>query len=381
MRDAYEKNRYPLCCLFSNHMDVFSFLLSTGNIRGHTIRCHCPCGLLFEIATRVDLIICHSKKSLQAIIFAFIIVLFYGIIRFPFNLLWFRVTQIEGTRHQPFGDWLYEMGLDLFFYWMMLAIGIYVVRLLLKKFKRTWWFVAWLLALPVAVFVVYIQPVWIDPLYEEFTEMEPGPVRTAVEELTHDAGLADATLLQVNMSEKVTTFNAYVTGIGDNARIVLWDTTLKGMEQAEILFILAHEIGHYVMHHVYVGVAGYLVLSLVLLYVAAVIYQRINAKGKFRSLYDLRSIPLLLLILSILMTATQPISMYVSRQMEIAADTYAIEHTDDLQPAIDGYIRMASQSRADINPVFWVKWLRSSHPPIKERIELVEKEIAKRETK
>ena len=57
--------------------------------------------------------------------------------------------------------------------------------------------------------------------------------------------------------------NAYVTGIGENKRIVLWDTTLQKLKDREILFIMAHEMGHYVMKHVYIGLAGYLVLSLV----------------------------------------------------------------------------------------------------------------------
>lgn len=64
------------------------------------------------------------------------------------------------------------------------------------------------------------------------------------------------------MSEKTNTMNAYVTGIGENKRIVLWDTTLQKLKDREILFIMAHEMGHYVMKHVYIGLAGYLVLSL-----------------------------------------------------------------------------------------------------------------------
>ncbi|WP_171038194.1 M48 family metalloprotease [Aquibacillus sediminis] len=317
--------------------------------------------------------------------YAFLLVFFYGLIRFPFNLLWFRITHSEGTSHQPANDWLFEMGLDLLFYWIVLSIGIYLGRMILAKFKRMWWFVVWLLALPIALFVVYIQPVWIDPLYEDFTEMEEGPLRTAIEDFTTSVGLEDATLLQVNMSEKVTTFNAYVTGIMGNARIVMWDTTLEGMEQEEILFILAHEIGHYVKHHVYLGVVGYLVLSFVLLFIAAQIYKRITQtkrfQQKFHSIHDLRAVPILLLILSLLLTLSQPVSMYVSRQIELSADAYAIEHTANLEPAIEGYQRMAKQSKGDIDPVFWVKAFRFSHPPMKDRIEMVKDEIEKREKK
>ncbi|WP_226038052.1 M48 family metalloprotease [Aquibacillus saliphilus] len=321
---------------------------------------------------------------MRTLLFSILLVLAYGIIRLPFNLLWFFISHQEGTSHQPLGDWFYEISLDLFFYWIVLTLGIIVIRLLIEQFKKTWWLLLWLLALPLVLFVVYVQPIWIDPLYEDFTTMEQGPLRTEIENFTNEIGLDNATLLQVNMSEKVTTFNAYVTGIMGNARIVLWDTTLEGMEQDEILFILAHEIGHYVKHHVFIGVAGYLVLSFVVFFLAAVIYDRvwlnIKRKESYKSKSELRAIPLLLLILSLLLTVTQPISNYVSRQIERSADDYAIEHTDNLAPALEGYHRMAVQSRSDIDPIFLVKWMRSSHPSTKERIARIEREIQKRET-
>ncbi|WP_407271650.1 M48 family metalloprotease [Radiobacillus sp. PE A8.2] len=334
----------------------------------------------------IDRIEHFSKKQwLNTLVFAFVLVVVYEIIQFPFNFLWYQLSLQEGTSIQPFADWIAERGLDLVFFGLMMAAGIYVVRLLLAKFKTYWWLFAWLLALPVVLFVIYVQPVWIDPLYEEFTPMEEGPLRTKIEDVAANLGLEDATLLQVNMSEKVTTFNAYVTGIMGNARIVLWDTTLNGMNEDEILFILAHEIGHYVKHHVYIGVAGYLLSSFVLLFVTAIIFPRVwlnwHGKKRAQTRYALRSIPLLLLILSILLTATQPISLFVSRQIELSADRYAIENTKELQPAVESFRRLAIQSKSDINPISWVKWMRWGHPTIKERIQLVEKEIEKRETK
>ncbi|MBM7571474.1 M48 family metalloprotease [Aquibacillus albus] len=317
---------------------------------------------------------------LKVVLFSLVVVVLYGLIRFPFNLLWYRKTHIEGTSRQPFHDWLFEMSLDLMFYWVILSLGLVVIRLFMAKFNRMWWFFLWLVVLPATVFVVYIQPVWIDPLYEDYNEMEEGPLKSKIESFVDQVGLEDATLLQVNMSEKVTTFNAYVTGIFGNARIVLWDTTLNGMEQDEIMFILAHEIGHYVKHHVYLGVAGYLVFSFFLFYLGAFIYRRIlRSHSKFSNQRDLRVIPLLLLTVSLLSTAAQPISMYVSREIERSADEYAIAHTENLDSAIQSYQRLAIQSKSDINPVFWVKWIRYSHPPTLERMELVEQERMKRE--
>ena len=131
-----------------------------------------------------------------------------------------------------------------------------------------------------------------------------------------------------------------------------------------------------------IGVAGYLVFAFVLLFLIARVYQAIMHK-KFSNLklYDVRGIPVLLFITMLFLTVLEPISLYVSREMEKQADAYAIEHTEELEPAIEGSIRMAVQSKSDIDPVFWVKWMRYSHPPKKDRIDTIKSAIEERETK
>ena len=136
------------------------------------------------------------------------------------------------------------------------------------------------------------------------------------------------------------------------------------------------------MRHVYWGVAGYLVFAFVLLFLIARVYRAIMRK-KFphMRLYDVRGIPVLLFITMLFLTVLEPISLYVSREMEKQADAYAIEHTEDLEPAIEGSIRLAVQSKSDIDPVFWVKWMRYSHPPMQERIDSIKNTIEERESK
>ncbi|BBP88287.1 hypothetical protein BsIDN1_19050 [Bacillus safensis] len=99
------------------------------------------------------------------------------------------------------------------------------------------------------------------------------------------------------MSEKTNTMNAYVTGIGENKRIVLWDTTLQKLKDREILFIMAHEMGHYVMKHVYIGLAGYLVLSLAGFFVIDRLYFYLYQKGaasfRLKVSNDIAALPLL----------------------------------------------------------------------------------------
>ncbi len=193
-------------------------------------------------------------------------------------------------------------------------------------------------------------------------------------DLTTEAGIEDADIFVINKSEKVSTYNAYVTGIFNHARIVLWDTTKNGMETSEILFIMAHEIAHYIYHHVYWGIGLYLVLSLlILLALQKLSHNWIDA-------HKLPSLTKLLLITVIILMVMQPVQLLVSRQMEIQADRYAIKQTENLEPALTSYYQLAEQSKTDISPALWIKFLRSSHPPIADRIVRIEKEIQNRET-
>ncbi len=235
----------------------------------------------------------------------------------------------------------------------------------------------WLWLIPAVIFMVFIQPVLIDPLFDDFSPLEQGNLRNEIVELTGNAGLNDVDLLVVHKSEKVSTYNAYVTGIFDNARIVIWDTMLKGMESAEILFIMAHEIAHYLYNHVYIGTGLYLLLGLVLLLFLQKFSTRWTKQQQTPSLTVLLK---LFLTVNIVLIITEPLSLFISRHMEQAADQYAIEHTEDLNPALASYYQLAEQSKTDISPATWIKLLRSSHPSIADRIVRIEQEMIKRET-
>lgn len=316
----------------------------------------------------------------ETFVISFMLLFLYTLIQFVFDFIWFTITHHAGTSHQSFLSWIGEKALDFLLLWVIVACLVLTVRYFIIRWPNRWYIMLWLILIPVVILVVYLQPVIIDPLYQDFSELEAGSLKTAIENLTESAGLTDSTVLQVNMSEKVTTFNAYVTGIFSNARIVLWDTTLREMNQNEILFILAHEIGHYVYGHIYIGMIGYLVLALLLLFIAAVMYRQVIYKAfPTYQLYELRAMPILILIIVVLLTVAEPATLFVSRQMETQADQYAITHTNDLDPALASFKQMAIQSKSDVSPLPFVKWIRYSHPPMKERIARIEAMIQQRQ--
>lgn len=295
----------------------------------------------------------------------------YQLVTLPVDLVGYWLSTNYGVSTHPFMDWMGEWLLEGSFFVVMVSILIVGVRLLIRKFQRLWWVVVWAIGIPIVLFLLLIQPSYIDPLFETFTPLQEGPLKDEIVEIAEEAGIPEGNIFEVNMSEKTSAYNAYVTGILSEKRIVLWDTTLTNMKQDEVLFILAHEIAHYVKHHVYWGIFGYLVLSFLILWTTSMIYHRLVGKSE-RGKASLHTIPILLLTVTILMFITQPISLYVSREMERSADRYAIEHTEELTPALESYRALAIQSKSDISPPAWIVWLRYTHPPIQERMNRIQ---------
>jgi STE24 endopeptidase len=314
-----------------------------------------------------------------AAVFVLVLVLLYGVVQLPFRLAGYWNARSAAISVQPFFDWLGEYALSLLLLYLAVTAVVYLSQLLMKKFQKNWWILLWVMLIPCAIFVVYVQPIWIDPLYEDFHSLREGQLRTQIQQLTGEAGIPEATLLEIGKSAKTVTYNAYVTGVFDSARVVLYDTTIEGLEQEEVLFIVAHEIGHYVLHHVYWGTAGFLVLGLLLLWMTKRLSANYLAKRQLHA-HQLQAVPLFLLMLTTFQLVSQPVTLYVSREMEQHADAYALEHAPDTEAGISMFQKMQSVSKGDSDPWPIITWLRSTHPPMQDRIETI-KEYAENKQK
>ncbi|MBP3038671.1 M48 family metallopeptidase [Bacillaceae bacterium Marseille-Q3522] len=303
---------------------------------------------------------------------------------FPLNYISYSFSKMYGISTQTFSSWMKDEVIDFWLNYGTMLIIVPVLYWLMKKSKKHWWLFAWLLSIPFTLFLTFIQPVVIDPLYNEFTTLQNKELEAKILALAEKADIPAEHVFEVKMSEKTNALNAYVNGIGDNSRIVLWDTTLNRLDDGEILFIMAHEMAHYVEKHIYFGIAGYLLLSLLGLYLAAKIMSAIVKKwGALFHIPDvshIRSLPLLLMVLSMLLFLASPITNAVSRYMEERADRYAIEMTGQPDAAIHSFQELSKAGLSQVNPPFLVKVFRYGHPTMLERIsEIEEYELQERQ--
>ncbi|MDQ0162354.1 M48 family metallopeptidase [Aeribacillus alveayuensis] len=308
----------------------------------------------------------------QMALYFFWLSLLVTILTWPFDWLSYKISSDYQITTQPFNGWIRDQVMDFFINYVLMLIIVAVIYSLMRKFEKRWWFFAWLLSIPFTLFLMFLQPVVIDPLYNDFYPLKDKILEEKILDLAEQANIPADHVYEVDMSKKTNALNAYVTGIGPNSRIVLWDTTLTKLEEDEILFIMAHEMGHYVMKHIYVGIFGYVLLSFVGLYLIHrfmnIIVQRWGNELKVTNVRDLSSLPLFLMLLGMLSFAASPLTNTVSRVQEKKADLYAIELTENEEAAVETFQDLAKYGLSEVNPPSLVKFFRYDHPTLLERM-------------
>lgn len=309
-------------------------------------------------------------------IYVFWLSIFTFIIMFPIDYISYQLSRSYGITTSTFTIWMKDQFIDFWLDYLFMVVLAIVVYALIKKYNKKWWIYAWIISVPFTVFLMFVQPVIIDPLYNDFYPLKDKQLEEKILNLASEANIPAEHVYEVNMSEKTNALNAYVTGIGSNSRIVLWDTTLNKLNDNEVLFVMAHEMAHYVKKHIYIGMTAYLVISLIGLFIASKLLEwairRFGNPLRIKGINDIASLPLLLLIISMLTFVQSPISNAFSRSLEHSADEYAIEMTKDKEAAISGFQKLTIAGLSEVNPPAIVKWLRYGHPTMLERLNFLE---------
>ncbi|MBD3110278.1 M48 family metallopeptidase [Bacillus sp. AGMB 02131] len=313
---------------------------------------------------------------LRQAIYVFFLSLLSFIAMFPFNYAGHYFSEKYGISTQSFSLWMKDEVIG-FWIGLVIMLGIaFVFFYVRSKSPKRWWLYLWMAMIPFTLFFMFVKPTIIDPLYNDFYPLKDKELEAKILAMAEEAGIPADHVFEVNMAEKTNAMNAYVTGIGANSRIVLWDTTLNKLTDEEILFIMAHEMAHYVEKHVYIGVGLYLVLALFGFGLTAKIMNLIIRKwGKLlriESPNSLSGLLLFLCILSVLTFVSDPISNTVSRYQESRADRYALEMTNNKEAAVKTFQELSKSSLNQVNPPWLVKVFRYGHPTMIERISTAE---------
>ncbi len=278
-----------------------------------------------------------------------------------------------GLSNQNFARWLSNSfkggAIQLF---TGLAAG-WIPFFIIKKSPQRWWLYLGLLAPVYLCFTLWIRPVLIDPLYYQFTPLQDKALETKILGEAACAGIQGSRVYQVNMSVDTRAENAYVTGLMGTKRIIFYDTLLQNMNQDELLFVMGHEMGHYVLWHLAKFIAFESILILVSLYVAyrlaGPVIGRFKTTWGFAAPSDFAALPLGLLAIWLFCFADLPIYMAFSRHLEHEADRFGLELTHENHAAATAFVNILQTDlgvpRPGTIPMIWF----GSHPCIADRIE------------
>jgi Zn-dependent protease with chaperone function len=278
-----------------------------------------------------------------------------------------------GLSNQTFNKWMSDSVKGLLVGLVTGVLFLWVPYLLLKKSPRRWWLYTGILSLPFFILIILVTPIWIDPLFNKFGPMKNKELEQKILALADRAGISGGRVYEVDKSVDTKTVNAYVTGFHNTKRIVLWDTIISKLNQRELLVVMGHEMGHYVLGHVWKTIIFFSALTILLLYAAyrasGGLIERFKTRFGFDQLSDIASLPLILLLINIFSFFVQPIAFTFTRHQEHESDRFALEITRDNYEAANAFVRLQEENLSNPKPGKFMKLMRWTHPPLGERIE------------
>ena len=319
-----------------------------------------------DIAVRIS-----RHRWLQAYIFVLLFLFCRALLNLPLNLYSHRLGLAFGLSIQSWPSWFADLGKGLLLEWIVGSLLVLLLFTLIRKAPRRWWLVFWIATIPITLLGLYCTPIFVDPLFNQF---EPLALHhpELVAQLEH-MGVPASHQFLMKASAKVTTPNAYVTGLASSKRIVVWDTSLSPDKSPspEVLWMVGHECGHYALGHVLKGTLLTLAGSLPLLYLAYLILTRtlarVGKRWRIPSQADWGALAIILLAVSLLNAVGEPIDNTISRNIEHNADIYGEEAIHGLAPDPQAAVKNACDSdglRAldDPNPSPFVEFWTYNHP-------------------
>jgi STE24 endopeptidase len=302
----------------------------------------------------------------------------FSIVTWLLTLPWSYYTEFVrehayGLSNQTLGKWASDTVKGLLVGLVVGVLFLWVPFLLLKKSPRRWWLYTSIAAVPFIVLMLLVAPIWIEPLFNHFGPMKDKALEQDILALADRAGIEGGRVFEVDKSVDTNAVDAYVTGFGETRRIVLWDTIIAKLDRRELLFVMGHEMGHYVLGHIPKSIAFFSLVILLTLYVAhrtaGWFLSRFRARFRFDSLADIAALPLLMLLTNAFSLVVTPSLMAFSRYQEHQADQFGLEITHDNHAAATAFVKLQAENLGNPRPGILYELWRSSHPPLGQRID------------
>ncbi|MCW2793908.1 MAG: peptidase Ste24p [Nocardioides sp.] len=289
------------------------------------------------------------------------------LVTLPFGVLLRREQLDRGLSNQSWAGFASDLALGQLVGIVTTSLALVVLVACARRWRRAWPAVAGALLGVLVLVGSFVYPVLVEPLFNTFTPLRDGPLRTQILRLADREHVPVDDVLVADASRRTTTLNAYVSGFGSTRRVVVYDNLVDDLPEDEALSVVAHELGHArhgdVVTGSVLGAAGGVFGAGLL----AVLVGTIGSRRRV-TMADPAVVPLVLALVALGTLAASPVQNAVSRQIETRADVDALEATHDPDAFVRMQRELALRSLADPTPPAWSQLWFGSHPTTLTRI-------------
>ncbi len=304
---------------------------------------------------------------------AFFLFLSYAssLLSIPFSLYnTFKIENKYGFNTMTPKLWITDFSKSLLISTVLMSITLVCGLWIVQNSPDFWWFFVWCFFFVFSIFMMYISPYVIEPLFHTFTPLEGTDLEERIRAMMEKTGIKVSRVFKIDASKRSHHTNAYFTGIGRTKRIVLYDTLLNKMDDDEVLAVLAHEAGHWKKKHVLKMIVVFEALSLVAAYIAF----RVLTSGLLAEIFDISGraffaeLVILGIIFSIVSFPFTPLFSAFSRRHEREADRFAIDLAPKPAALATSLIKLSRDNLSNLHPHPLYATFHYSHPPVVDRV-------------
>jgi STE24 endopeptidase len=272
-----------------------------------------------------------------------------------------------GRTSQPLADFLMQDAIGIALSSVLGGLFFLGIYALIRRAGKRWWLWSGGLAAFAISATMLLSPIMIDPLFNDYKPVPEGPVRTALLKMADEANIPHDRIFMYDGSRQSNNFTANVSGVFGSARIAISDVALKQASLDEVKAVTGHEVGHYVLQHVWRSVFVLSLLAIVGFFLADRLFPFFaRAFGSKASVSDPVGLPVLLFIVSIIGLLAEPMSNTISRMSESEADNYSLR-TANLPDALAASLVKTAEYRYP-RPSALQEAIFYTHPSVEWRV-------------
>jgi len=274
--------------------------------------------------------------------------------------------------NQKLKDWaLMEVkkNLIVFIISAPLVVALYAF---LKLNPAGWWLWTALLWFSVSIILAKFAPVVIVPLFYKYSPIKDASLESRLNRIVSKAGFDLGGVYELNISKDTKKANAALLGLGRQKRIVLCDTLISNFSHDEIESVMAHELGHHRLNHMWKLIISGGIFTFITFFFTNIIFLKLRGFFGYAMPSDYESLVLIYFIVSVFSLVFTPVTNTFSRRLEKDADEFSLKATRNSGAFISAMKKLSEQNLADANPGRFYELMLYDHPPISRRISFAE---------